>query len=234
MTSTTALAVYRAALEELADKSRLRTLAPRTGLDFASNDYLALASSNRLREAVRVALARGVPVGASGSRLLRGNAPEHEELEATAADFFHSERTLYFGGGYVANFAVLSTLPQKGDLIVLDALAHASANEGARAGRAEIAKALHNDAEAFEAHAVAAGGSGWPSRASTVWMAIALLLSTSWRSPNTMMRYSTSTRRMPRASAALMDAGSRPHSKVVRMFSRYTPAAKRSAAPARS
>ncbi len=68
--------------------------------------------------------------------MLRGNAPEHEELEAAAAAFFHVERTLFFGGGYVANFAVFSTLPQRGDLIVLDELIHASAREGvARAVR---------------------------------------------------------------------------------------------------
>ena len=134
----TRLAVYRAALDGLAQKSRLRKLAPRAGLDFVSNDYLGLATSLRLREAMAKAVARGVPIGAGGSRLLRGNAPEHEELEASPAAFFHSERTLYFGSGYVANYAVLSTLPQKGDFIVLDALAHASANEGARAGRAEF------------------------------------------------------------------------------------------------
>ena len=174
MTSTSVSSLYQAALEDLADKGRLRRLAPRAGLDFASNDYLGLATSNRLREAVGAAIARGVPVGASGSRLLRGNAPEHEELETAAAAFFHSERTLYFGGGYVANFAVLSTLPQKGDLIVLDALAHASANEGARSGRAEIARALHNDAEAFEAQILtwrARGGRG------RVWIAIESLYS---------------------------------------------------------
>jgi 8-amino-7-oxononanoate synthase len=174
MTSTAGLTVYRAALEELSHKSRLRTLAPRTGLDFTSNDYLGLAISSRLRQAVAAAIVRGVPVGASGSRLLRGNAPEHEELEAAAAAFFHSERTLYFGGGYVANFAVLSTLPQKGDLIMLDALAHASANEGARAGRAEIAKALHNDAEAFEAQILAWRARGGRGR---VWIAVESLYS---------------------------------------------------------
>jgi len=166
--------VYRAALEELAHKSRLRTLAPRAGLDFASNDYLGLATSQRLREAVGAAVARGVPIGAGRSRLLRGNAPEHEELEAYAAAFFQSERSLYFGGGYVANFAVLSTLPQKGDFIVLDTLAHASANEGARAGRAEYAKARHNDPAAFEAQILAWRARGGRGR---VWIAVESLYS---------------------------------------------------------
>jgi 8-amino-7-oxononanoate synthase len=88
--------------------------------------------------------------------------------------FFGSERSLYFGGGYVANHAVLSTLPQKEDLLILDALAHASANEGARAGRAEITRALHNEVGAFEAQILkwrARGGRG------RVWMAVESLYS---------------------------------------------------------
>lgn len=141
---------YEASLRGLTRKSRLRTLSGRAGLDFASNDYLGLAGSKRMTDAVAAALANGTPVGATGSRLLRGNDPEHEALEATAASFFGAERALFFGGGYVANFAVLTTLPQKGDLIVLDELIHASAHEGARAGRAEVVEVKHNDANAVE------------------------------------------------------------------------------------
>ncbi|MDX8503489.1 8-amino-7-oxononanoate synthase [Mesorhizobium sp. VK4C] len=141
---------YEATLSGLARKSRLRSLSTRSGLDFASNDYLGLAHSKRMAEAVAAALAAGTPVGATGSRLLRGNDPEHEELEAKSARFFGAERALFFGGGYVANFAVLTTLPQKGDLVVLDELIHASAHEGARAGRAEVTEATHNDTNAVD------------------------------------------------------------------------------------
>jgi len=144
------LARYDATLQGLARKDRLRTLSPRTGLDFSSNDYLGLAASRRLGDAVAAAIAQGTPVGATGSRLLRGNAPEHEALEADAAVFFGAERALFFGSGYIANFALLTALPQKGDLLILDELAHASMHEGARAGRAEFKLAAHNDVDAFE------------------------------------------------------------------------------------
>ncbi|TIU25074.1 MAG: aminotransferase class I/II-fold pyridoxal phosphate-dependent enzyme, partial [Mesorhizobium sp.] len=156
---------YEATLSGLARRSRLRSLSSRSGLDFASNDYLGLARSKRMREAVAAALAAGTSVGATGSRLLRGNDPEHEALEAKAADVFGAERALFFGGGYVANFAVLTTLPQKGDLVVLDELVHASAHEGARAGRADVVEAAHNDASAVEDAIVAwrvMGGTGRP------------------------------------------------------------------------
>lgn len=150
MTGRALLDRYEASLRGLARKSRLRTLSGRAGLDFASNDYLGLAGNKRMADAVAAALANGTPVGATGSRLLRGNDPEHEALEAKAASFFGAERALFFGAGYIANFAVLTTLPQKGDLIVLDELIHASAHEGARAGRAEVIEATHNDASAVD------------------------------------------------------------------------------------
>ncbi|MET4358444.1 8-amino-7-oxononanoate synthase [Bradyrhizobium sp. RT9b] len=141
---------YVAALHALREDNRLRGLKPRAGIDFASNDYLALASAPRMKKAVSAALEVGTPIGAGGSRLLRGNCEEHETLEKEAAQFFGAETALFFGGGYVANFAVLTTLPQRGDLLVLDSLVHASIHEGARAGRAEFRISAHNDPQSIE------------------------------------------------------------------------------------
>lgn len=146
----TKVADYVEALHVLKEEDRLRGLKPRAGIDFASNDYLALASAPRLKKAVLDALEAGTPIGAGGSRLLRGNCEEHERLEAGAASFFGADTALFFGGGYVANFAVLTTLPQRGDLLVIDSLVHASIHEGARAGRAEFRTSAHNDPESIE------------------------------------------------------------------------------------
>lgn len=143
------LAAQRNDLAALADKARLRRLLPRSGVDFASNDYLGLANSPRLKQAIDAAIERGVPVGSGGSRLLRGNDPEHEALEVEAAAFFGSESALFFANGYGANSALLSTLPQRGDLIVYDALIHASAHEGLRMSRGEAVAAAHNDPDSF-------------------------------------------------------------------------------------
>lgn len=160
---------YAGALAALAHDGRLRSLRPRQGIDFVSNDYLALAESPRLRKAVIAAIESGTPIGAGGSRLLRGNCAEHEQLEAEAANFFGAESALYFGAGYSANFAALSTLPQRGDLIVMDELSHASMREGAKASRAEIVETPHNDSDAV-ADAIRAwranGGKGRP------WIAV--------------------------------------------------------------
>ena len=165
---------HRADLAHLADQHRARRLQPRRGVDFASNDYLALASAPRLRDAVAAALAEGVAVGSGGSRLLRGNSEEHEALEAEAAAFFGTEAALFFASGFAANAALFATLPQRGDLVVHDALIHASAHEGMRLGRADCVAATHNDPNAFEEaiHAWrSSGGTGTP------WIAVESLYS---------------------------------------------------------
>jgi 8-amino-7-oxononanoate synthase len=156
---------YAADIAQLRARDRLRSLAPRRGVDFTSNDYLALADSDEYRKAAAEALARGVPLGAGGSRLLRGNHEEHEALEFEAAQFFGAESALFFGAGFSANSALLATLPQRGDLIVHDALIHASAHEGMRLTRAQCVSAAHNDASDFEAAIRswrAQGGTGYP------------------------------------------------------------------------
>ncbi len=156
---------YEVKLRQLAQKGRHRDLSRDTGSDFTSNDYLALTTSPRMRAALVDALDRGVPVGAGGSRLLRGNHAEHEALEQEAAAFFACEQMLYFGSGYAANLAVLSTLPQRGDLIVHDALIHASAHDGMRTGRADVVSVAHNNADAVEDAILAwrkRGGTGVP------------------------------------------------------------------------
>lgn len=170
----TPFATHRAHLDELDEAARLRGLKPRAGIDFASNDYLGLAGSPALRQALKEALERGVPVGSGGSRLLRGNHEEHEALEAEAAALVGSEAALYFSSGYAANAALLATLPQRGDLIVHDALVHASAHEGMRLGRAGTVSVPHNDADAVEtaiANWRTSGGTG------RIWIAVESLYS---------------------------------------------------------
>lgn len=172
---------FEADLNDLASRGRLRSLRGRAGIDFTSNDYLGLAESDELRRAASDAIARGVPVGAGGSRLLRGNHPEHEALEAEAAAYFGAETALYFGGGFVANHAIFSTLPQRGDLVVHDELIHASVHEGLRSGRADRVAVAHNNIDAFDvaiARWRAAGGKGRP------WISIESLYSMDGDSPD--------------------------------------------------
>ena len=153
---------YTRQLAALEARGRARRLQARAGLDFSSNDYLGLASDPAITAAISDAITRGVPVGAGGSRLLRGNAPEHDALEFQAASFFGAEAALFVANGFAANLAILSTLPRPGDLIVADELAHASMHDGIRQSKARAVFVAHNDAQAFE-DAIA----GWRSTGGT-------------------------------------------------------------------
>jgi 8-amino-7-oxononanoate synthase len=165
---------HRETLARLERESRIRWLIPRIGRDFSSNDYLGLANARELRDAVRRALDRDVAIGAGGSRLLRGNDPEHEALEQEAAVFFGSESALFFANGFAANSTLFAALPSRHDLIVHDALIHASVHDGMRLSFAEKKLATHNDPQAFEDAITAwrtAGGRG------RVWIAVESLYS---------------------------------------------------------
>jgi len=167
-------AAHRADLAALAADDRRRALIARSGRDFASNDYLALADSDALRRALAEGIARGLPAGSGGSRLLRGNHEEHEMLEAHAARHYGSEAALFFPTGFAANAALFATLPQRGDLIVHDELIHASAHDGMKLGRAGRVDARHNDAQSVDdiiARWRRGGGTGTP------WIAVESLYS---------------------------------------------------------
>lgn len=165
---------FEKSLIALERRHRLRKLQPASGIDFTSNDYLALSRAPSMKAALIEALEQDVAIGAGASRLLRGNHPEHEQLEHEAAACFKSEKALFFGTGYSANFALLSTLPQRGDLVVFDALIHASVHDGMRAGKAGFIAANHNDVGSF-ADAIKA----WRARANTgqIWIVVESLYS---------------------------------------------------------
>ncbi len=149
-TSSSALARCQSELERLEQIQRRRYLEPEGGIDFTSNDFLAFSTAEPIRNIIRQGIEDRVPVGSGGSRLLRGNKSQHEQLEQQAAEFFGSEKALFFSTGFVANLALLTCLPQRDDLIVYDALAHASARMGIQASFAKSVKYRHNDLESLK------------------------------------------------------------------------------------
>lgn len=137
-------------LAQLEEQNRYRRLKLPGGIDFSSNDYLGFAHHPALRAAAVEALGDGMALGAGGSRLLRGHTQAHADLEEYAARHYGCERTLYFGSGFMANYALFTTLPSRHDVVVFDAYVHASVRDGIQAGTARSVKAAHNDLNAFE------------------------------------------------------------------------------------
>jgi 8-amino-7-oxononanoate synthase len=141
---------FREKLDALQSQNRFRSLKLPQGIDLTSNDYLGLREHPHLREVALHAIEGGIDMGAGGSRLLRGHTEHHEALEGFAAAHYGSERALYFANGFAANYALLTTLPSRHDVIVFDELAHASMRDGIKASDAKSIKAAHNDLNAFE------------------------------------------------------------------------------------
>lgn len=120
----------------------LKTYYP--SVDFSSNDYLGFSSQGYLHQEMQL-LESSVKIGSTGSRLISGNSTLFNEIENEIANFHDAETALIFNSGYDANLGLLSSVPQKGDLILSDELIHASLIDGIRLSHATHYKFSHND-----------------------------------------------------------------------------------------
>ena len=131
-------ACLRRASDALGEAGLLRTLRPPPA---------SICSLERLPRAVAapgasLANGRGRPArgcGSTGSRLLRGDRDDLRRARARFAELKDTERALYFSSGYLANLAVLTTLPEQRDVIVSDERNHASLIDGIRLSSADRA-----------------------------------------------------------------------------------------------
>jgi len=121
----------------------------RTTLNFSSNDYLGLATDQRLKDAAIQAVNR-FGSGSTASRLLAGHMAIHEELESDLARMMGTETALVFGSGFLTNIGVLSALAAQGDEIFSDWLNHASLIDGIRLSRADCSRYQHKDLDHVE------------------------------------------------------------------------------------
>ena len=83
--------------------------------------------------------------GCSGSRLLNGTLDLHVKLEAELATLVRKDSAIIFGTGFQANYAALSALAEKGDVLLCDHTLHASLLEGAMRSTARTVRFRHND-----------------------------------------------------------------------------------------
>ena len=134
-----------AALEKVGLRRYLRTVmsAPTGTVNLDGRDVVLLGSNNYLGLsthpqviAAAVEATQNFGTGASGSRLISGNSELYTTLEANLAKTKHTEAALVFSSGYAANTSIIPILASEGDLILSDALNHASIIDGCRLSRA--------------------------------------------------------------------------------------------------
>lgn len=132
-------------LHEVKSQNKFRTLkASYPVIDFSSNDYLGFSKSGKLQQRVSSLLA-STNSGSTGSRLISGNSSLFNNTEDYITQFHHAESALIFNSGFDANLGLLSSVPQKGDLILSDELIHASLIDGIRLSFATHYKFSHNN-----------------------------------------------------------------------------------------
>ncbi|WP_136667632.1 pyridoxal phosphate-dependent aminotransferase family protein [Flavobacterium sp. H122] len=120
--------------------------------DFFSNDYLGFSKSAIIFEKTHEFLVENdfKTNGATGSRLISGNYELYDIAEDFIARFHKSEAALIFNSGYDANVGLLSSVPQRNDVILYDELCHASIRDGIQLSNAKAYKFEHNDLEDLE------------------------------------------------------------------------------------
>ena len=123
-------------------------------ISFSCNDYLGLSHHPTLLEKANEA-ARLYGTGAAASRLITGNYPLLEELEEKLAKLKNTQACLVFGSGFLANIGLIPALAGSDDLILVDELAHACLNSGARLSGAKVIRFKHNDYADLENHLTA-------------------------------------------------------------------------------
>lgn len=138
----------RQRLDELELSGLRRWLHPPAGIDFSSNDYLGLAAHPRLKESMVNAVNRE-GCGSTGSRLMRGHRESFAAVEQRFAAFKGTEASLYFGSGYMANLAALTTFIEPADVVFSDCLNHASLIDGLQLTKARRVIFPHCDVDAL-------------------------------------------------------------------------------------
>ena len=149
---------YAVQLDELKQQGNLRQFTSNTQqgkwieiqqrrmLNLASNDYLGLASDLSLREQFFDETPNAHrEMSSSSSRLLTGNFPEYEQLEASLSQAFAGRAALLFNSGYHMNIGILPAVSDAKTLILADKLVHASMIDGIRLSSAKYVRYSHND-----------------------------------------------------------------------------------------
>lgn len=129
-------------------------------LSFSCNDYLNLSSHPAIIAAA-VEAAQRYGVGAGASRLVTGNHPLYEELESRLARLKGTDAACVFGSGYLANIGIIPALVGPDDLILVDELAHACINAGAKLSGAAVRRYRHADSAEVE-RLLGADRTGYP------------------------------------------------------------------------
>ena len=120
-------------------------------LNLSSNDYLGIASDQKMRQDFLSNLDIDKAIfSSSSSRLLTGNYPVYQKVERLLTDLYKKESALVFSSGYHMNMGILPAIADKNTLILADKLVHASIIDGIRISSAQCIRYRHQDYRQLE------------------------------------------------------------------------------------
>ncbi|HEV3350736.1 MAG TPA: glycine C-acetyltransferase [Methylomirabilota bacterium] len=118
-------------------------------LNFCANNYLGLADDPGLVRAAQEGLARW-GLGLASVRFICGTQTIHKDLEAAIAAFLGMDDAVLYTSCFDANGGLFETLLDEPDVIISDALNHASIIDGVRLCRAQRQRYAHGDMDELE------------------------------------------------------------------------------------
>ena len=118
-------------------------------LNFCANNYLGLANNAELIAAGKAALER-YGYGMASVRFICGTQQVHKQLEARIAAFLGQQDAILYSSCFDANGGLFETLLDESDVIISDALNHASIIDGMRLCKARRLRYANNDMAALE------------------------------------------------------------------------------------
>jgi len=118
-------------------------------LNFCANNYLGLSSHPEVLAASKRALDE-YGYGVSSVRFICGTQDQHRKLEKKLAEFFGFEDAILFGSCFDANGGIFEALLTDQDVIISDALNHASLIDGIRLCKAERQRFPNGDMDELE------------------------------------------------------------------------------------
>jgi glycine C-acetyltransferase len=128
-------------------------------INLSSNNYLGLATDERLKEAALRAI-KEYGVGAGAVRTINGTLDLHIKLEEKLAEFKGTEAAIAYQSGFNCNMAAISAVMDKNDAILSDELNHASIIDGCRLSKAKIIRFNHSNMDDLRTKAKEAKASG--------------------------------------------------------------------------
>ena len=132
------------------------TVNGKTVLNFCANNYLGLSSHPKVIEAAHAAI-ESHGYGMSSVRFICGTQDIHKELEHKIAQFLGTEDAILYAACFDANGGVFESLFNENDVIISDALNHASIIDGVRLCKAQRFRYEHNNMADLEAKLKEAG-----------------------------------------------------------------------------